>query len=68
MTFSAQHKVKTQEVTRSRGQQCGTSSLLVTSRTRRVRCLWCWTYTLDMSVEEVVLTLVVIDTYITLTM
>ena len=44
----------------------GTSSWLVTSRMRRVRCLWCWTSASHMSVGEVALTLVLMDTYITL--
>ena len=42
----------------------GTSSWLVTSRTRRVRCLW--TSASHMTVGEVALTLVLMDTYITL--
>jgi hypothetical protein len=46
----------------------GTSSSRVTSRTRRSRCLWCWTSSSSMIDGEVVLTLVlmVTVTYITL--
>jgi hypothetical protein len=32
----------------------------------RVRCLWCWTYASLMSVSEVALTLILMDTYICL--
>jgi hypothetical protein len=44
----------------------GTSSWLVTSRTLRVRCLWCWTSASPTTDSEVVLTLVLMDTYIAL--
>ena len=37
-----------------------------TSRTQRARCLWCWTSALPMTDSEVALTLVLMDTYITL--
>jgi hypothetical protein len=42
-----------------------TSNWLVTSRMWGVRCLWCGTYALFMSVLEVPLTLILVDTYIT---
>ncbi len=44
----------------------GTSSCMVTSRMWRARCLWCWTYASFMSVSEVTLTLILMNTYITL--
>jgi hypothetical protein len=43
-----------------------TSSWLVTSQTRRVRCLCCWTSASPTTDSEVALTLVLMDTYITL--
>jgi hypothetical protein len=44
----------------------GTLSWLATSRMRRAQCLWCWTSALHMRVEEVALTLRLMETYITL--
>jgi hypothetical protein len=53
-------------VARRWGQHVGTFSWLDTSRMRRAQCLWCWTFALHMSVGEVALTLLLMETYITL--
>jgi hypothetical protein len=54
--FRTTHRVKTQQVARSRGQRCGDIELAVsTSRMRRVRCLWCWISALPTNASEVVL-------------
>ncbi len=42
----------------------GTLNWLVTSRIRRVRCLWCWISSSLMTVLVVTLTLALMDTYI----
>jgi hypothetical protein len=39
--FRTTHKVKTQQVIKSRGQHCGDIER-DTLRMRRARCLWCW--------------------------
>ncbi len=44
----------------------GTLSWLSTLRTRGGRYLWCWTSTSSTTVSEVFLTLILMDTYITL--
>ena len=46
----------------------GTSSWLTTSRMRRVQGSWCWTFASYMNVGEVVLDLLLMETYITLTL
>jgi hypothetical protein len=66
--FLTTHKVKTQQVARLevRVSIVGTSSWLATSRMRWDQCLWCRTFTSHMSVGEVALTLLLMETYITL--
>ena len=64
--FRTTHKVKTPHVAKRRGSIVGTSSWLATLRTRRPRCLWCWTSASHMSVSDVALTLILMETYITL--
>ncbi len=54
LSFSAQHTKWKHNMWLEVGvSKVGTSSWLTTSRTRRVRCLWCWTYASQMSVGEV---------------
>jgi hypothetical protein len=60
------HKAKTRQVARSGVSNVGTLSWLTTSRIPRAQCFWCWTFVLNMSVEEVALTLLLMETYITL--
>ena len=68
LTFSTQH-------TRSkhnRSFEVGVSTVETsrqrdTSPIRRVRCLWCWISVLLMNVQDVPLTLVLMETYVTLT-
>jgi hypothetical protein len=65
-TFSTQHtKWKHKRCLGGGVSNVVTSSCLDTSRTRQVRLLWCWTYTSDMSVGEVVLTLVLMKLSLT---
>ena len=63
--FHTTHKVKTQQVVRSRGQRCGDIELAgyLTNETGPVS--WYWTSVSSMTDSEVVLTLVLMDTYIT---
>jgi hypothetical protein len=43
--FRTTHRVKTQQVARSRGQRCGDIELSAyLENTLRGRCNWCWTY------------------------
>ena len=64
--FRTTHEVKTLNRWQGAGvSDVETSSLLPTSRMRRVRYLWCWTYASHMSVGEVALTLVLISNCIT---
>ena len=65
--FRTTHKVKTQHVAKSRGRHCGTLSWLLSLRTRRARCLWCWISASPTTVSEVALTLILMDTNITIT-
>jgi hypothetical protein len=44
----------------------GTSSSRDTLRMRQVQCLWCWISVSSMTVSEVPLTLVLMETYTTL--
>jgi hypothetical protein len=67
--FRTTHKVKTKQVPLEAGVSIvGTPSWLATSRMRmrRAQCLWCWTFASHMRVGEVALTLLLMETYITL--
>ena len=65
--FRTTHRVKTQQVAKSRGQRCGDIQLqrVCTLLMQQGRCHWCWTYILRMNVREVALTLVLMGIYIT---
>ncbi len=41
--FRTTHKVKTQQVVKSRGQHCGDIQLEDYLTNEAVRCYWCWT-------------------------
>ena len=56
--FRTTHKVKTQQVVKSRGQHCGDIELARDIwQMRQARCLWCWISVLPMIGLAVVLTL-----------
>jgi len=63
--FRTTHKVKTQQVARSRGQRCGDIELASYLAMRRVRCLWYWISSSPTKDLEVALTLVLMDACIT---
>jgi hypothetical protein len=65
--FRTTHRVKTQQVVKSRGQHCGGIELAGYLQNRLGRCLWCWTSALLMSVGDVALTLLLTGTSIILT-
>ncbi len=65
--FRTTHKVKTQQVVKSHGQHCGDVQLVGYLSTRRTRCHWCWISASPMTELGVVLTLLLMDRYVTLT-
>ena len=58
--FRTTHKVRTQQVVKSRGQHCGDIERYILL-TRRVRCHWCWTSGLLTTELGVVPTLLLTD-------
>jgi hypothetical protein len=55
--FRTTHKVKTQQVVKSRGQHCDDIELVGYLTNAQVRCLWCWISVLPTIGLAVVLTL-----------
>ncbi len=64
--FRTTHKVKTRQVSKSRGQRCGDIEFAGYLANMAVRCLWFWTSALHMIDGEVALTLVLTAPYIIL--
>jgi hypothetical protein len=64
--FRTTHKVKTQQVIKSGGHQCGDIELAGYLTHAAGPTLWCWISVSPMTVSEVPLTLVLMETYSTL--